>query len=66
MEVRTEALPSTMAQAIIPMKMYVNRPRGNGVFYSPDILMADFDWSTGSFLKRIQADLKNKRALTVK
>jgi hypothetical protein len=66
MEVRSEALPSAMAQAIIPMKMYVNRPRGNGVFYSPDILMADFDWSTESFLKRIQADRKNKRALAVK
>ncbi len=57
MEVRNPALPSGMASAIIPMKMYVGRPRGNGVHYEPDILMTDFDWSTGSFLKKIEADL---------
>jgi Peptidase family S41 len=57
MEVRNPALPSGMANAIIPMKMYVDRPRGNGVHYEPDILMADFDWSTENFLKRIEADL---------
>ncbi len=58
MEVRNEALPSGMANAIIPMKMYVDRPRGKGVYYAPDILMTDFDWSTGNFQKRIEADLK--------
>jgi hypothetical protein len=62
MEVRTEALPSKMAGVIIPMKMYVNRPRGKGVFYTPDILMTDFDWSTDNFLTRIRADLKKTPA----
>jgi hypothetical protein len=62
MEVRTQALPSKMAEVIIPMKMYVDRPRGNGVFYTPDILVTDFDWSTANFLKRIQADLNSKPA----
>ncbi|WP_285712525.1 S41 family peptidase [Erythrobacter oryzae] len=57
MEVRNPPLPSGMARAIIPMKMYVDRPRGNGEFYTPDIAMTDFDWSTQSFLKRIEADL---------
>jgi hypothetical protein len=57
MEVRNPALPSGMANAIIPMKMYVGRPRGNGVHYVPEILMTDFDWSTESFLKKIEADL---------
>jgi hypothetical protein len=57
MEVRNPQLPSGMAYAIIPMKMYVDRPRGKGVFYQPDIEMRDFDWSTGNFLKRIEADL---------
>jgi Peptidase family S41 len=57
MEVRNPKLPSGMAYAIIPMKMYVDRPRGKGVFYQPDIEMRDFDWSTANFLKRIEADL---------
>jgi hypothetical protein len=57
MEVRNPALPSGMANAIIPMKMYVDRPRGNGVHYEPDILMADFDWSTENFLTKIEAAL---------
>jgi Peptidase family S41 len=57
MEVRNPKLPSGMAYAIIPMKMYVDRPRGKGVFYKPDIEMREFDWSTTNFLKRIQADL---------
>jgi hypothetical protein len=58
MEVRSAKLPSGMASAIIPMKMYVDRPRGNGVYYTPDIEMRDFDWSTENFLKTIQADLR--------
>jgi hypothetical protein len=57
MEVRSENLPSTMGGIIIPMKMYVDRPRGNGVYYTPDIVMTDFDWSTANFQKRIEADL---------
>lgn len=59
MEIREAVLPSGMGYGIIPMKMYVNRPRGNGIYYEPDILMNDFDWSTGSFLHRIEADLNN-------
>ncbi len=61
MEVRSAALPSGMGNAIIPMKMYVNRPRGNGQYYSPDILMTDFDWSTVNFQQRIETDLKKGR-----
>ncbi len=57
MEVRHPALPSGMARGIIPMKVYVDRPRANGEFYTPDIEMRDFDWSTQNFLKRIEADL---------
>jgi hypothetical protein len=57
MEVRNPKLPSGMAYAIIPMKIYVDRPRGKGVFYQPDIEMRDFDWSTANFLKRVEADL---------
>jgi Peptidase family S41 len=57
MEVRNPKLPSGMAYAIIPMKMYVDRPRSKGVFYPPDIEMRAFDWSTANFLKRIEGDL---------
>jgi hypothetical protein len=60
MDVRSELLPSGMGGVIIPMKMYVNRPRGNGVFYRPDIEMTDFDWSTESFQRRIETDLKTR------
>lgn len=57
MEVRNPKLPSGMAYAIIPMKMYVDRPRGKGAIYQPDVEMRDFDWSTANFLKRIESDL---------
>lgn len=60
MEVRSPALPSGMAYGIIPMKMYVDRPRGNGEFYTPDIAMREFDWSTQNFLKRIEDDLTGR------
>jgi hypothetical protein len=62
MEVRAAKLPSGMGQVIIPMKMYVDRPRGNGVHYAPDILMTDFDWSTANFQKRIEAELAKSKA----
>ena len=60
MEVRNPPLPSGMARGIIPMKMYVDRPRANGQHYAPDIEMRDFDWSTANFLKRIEADLAGR------
>jgi hypothetical protein len=50
-----------MARAIIPMKMYVSRQRGNGEFYPADIEMRDLDWSTAHFLRRIEADLAARR-----
>jgi hypothetical protein len=57
MEVRNPQLPSGMAHVIIPMKMYVDRPRGKGLFYQPDLELRDLDWSTVNFLKWIEADL---------
>jgi hypothetical protein len=57
MEVRQGQLPSGMGTVIIPMKIWVDRPRGNGAHYAPGILMTDLDWSTASFQKRIEADL---------
>ena len=62
MEVRLQDLPSGLGQVIVPNKVYVNRPRGNGVYYNPDILHRDLDWSTEAFLKRVQAEVVDKRA----
>lgn len=63
MEVRYDTLPSTYGRVIIPMKVWVNRPRDSGKFFTPDIPVNDFDWSTANFLKRIEADLvKRKRS----
>lgn len=61
MEVRTKALPSGMAQVIIPNKMYVNRARGVGQSYSPAITVMDIDWSTVNLLKVVEADLRLKK-----
>ncbi len=60
MEVRTDPLPSGFGATIIPMKIWVNRPRGNGQFYTPDIVINDLEWTSDSFLNRIQEDLTNR------
>jgi Peptidase family S41 len=57
MEVRVTPLPSGQGMAVIPVKMWVGRPRAAGEVYRPDIQMDDADWSTANFLKRIQEDL---------
>ncbi len=57
MEIRTAALPSKMAQVILPLKIWVNRPRGNGAFYKPAIEVTDLDWSSAAFMKVIEKDL---------
>lgn len=61
MEVRVKALPSGMAQVIIPNKMYVNRPRGAGQSYSPAIAVTEIVWSTGNLLKVVETDLRLKK-----
>jgi hypothetical protein len=38
MEVRTVALPSGLGVTVIPNKVYLNRPRGNGIAYQPQIV----------------------------
>jgi hypothetical protein len=57
MDVRFKRLASGMASVIIPNKMYVNRPRANGQGYAPAITVNDLEWSTGNFMKAIEADL---------
>lgn len=57
MEVRVAPLPSGQGSAIIPVKMWVGRPRAAGEVYRPYIEMDDADWSTANFLERIERDL---------
>lgn len=57
MEIRQQALPSGLANVIIPNKMYVNRPRGNGQVYLPAVYVQDLDWSSANIRKVIEADL---------
>jgi hypothetical protein len=61
MEVRTAPLPSGQGIAVMPIKMWVNRPRGAGEVYRPDIEMDALDWSTAAFLDRIERDLARAR-----
>jgi hypothetical protein len=57
MEVRTETLPGGLARVIVPTKLYVNRPRGNGEFYRPDIPVTALQWTTATFLDVVERDL---------
>lgn len=57
MEVRGVKLPAGPGWLTIPNKTWVDRPRGWGEIYEPDIVMDQLDWSTGAFLDRIEADL---------
>ena len=60
MEVRHEVLPGGLARVIVPTKLYVNRPRGNGVFYRPDIPVTALQWSTEVFREVVERDLARK------
>lgn len=57
MEVRGETLSSGMTSVTIPVKMWVNRPRGHGEGYVPAITVTRLDWSTDDFLHVIETDL---------
>jgi hypothetical protein len=60
MEVRMQPLASGLASVIVPNKVYVNRPRKSGQFYTPAIYQNDLVWSQQTFLKTIEADLAKK------
>jgi hypothetical protein len=54
MEVRLVDTPSGLTKVIIPNKVYVNRPRGNGAYYKPDIPFNKLEWTTDALLARIK------------
>ncbi len=60
MEVRIEDLPSGKGQIVIPTKLWAGRPRAAGEYYRPKIEVAALDWSTATFLDRIEADLAGR------
>lgn len=57
MEVRSADLPSGIGRIVIPNKVWMNRPRGSGEVYMPDIEVRDPDWSTATFLSHVERDL---------
>ncbi len=61
LDIRFESLPSGKSRAVLPMKVWVGRPRASGAGYAPAIEITDLDWSTATFLTRIEADLANRR-----
>jgi hypothetical protein len=60
MEVRFADLPSGAGRVVIPMKIWMNRPRGSGQVYVPDIPVNARDWSTKTFLDAIERDLRSR------
>ncbi|WP_338845180.1 hypothetical protein V8J88_15905 [Massilia sp. W12] len=55
MEVRKQYSPSGLSRLVIPVKLYRNRPRGNNVYYTPDVLHTDLDWGTAGFERKIRS-----------
>lgn len=53
MEVRSQDLPGGLARVLVPTKLYVGRPRGNGEVYQPDIPLRTVRWGTAEFLRLI-------------
>ena len=48
MEARNEKLPTEFSQIVVPLKVYRNRQRGNGEFYTPEKIFNDYGWSDES------------------
>ncbi len=59
LEVRREPLPSGRGSVILPMKIWVNRPRKSGEVYHPDILVTSLDWTTETMTRHILSDLES-------
>lgn len=62
MEVRTVGLPSGLGVTVIPNKVYLNRPRGNGIAYQPQIVFGKLEWSTKNFIQMIEEDVTKPRS----
>ncbi|HEY0112791.1 MAG TPA: S41 family peptidase [Allosphingosinicella sp.] len=58
METVGEKLPSGRAQAAIPTKIWMGKPRKNGEYYSPDLLFTALDWTLSGSLDAVERDLR--------
>lgn len=61
MEARATELPSGRGRIVIPNKIWMGRPRASGEVYRPHIAVDDLDWSTATFMNRIERDLAARR-----
>ncbi|MCO4099200.1 S41 family peptidase [Gemmatimonas sp.] len=61
MEVRIREVASGLASVIIPNKVWVHRPRGAGVVYTPAMELRELEWSTAAFQRMIEADVMRRR-----
>ncbi len=59
LEVRSEELPSGKGRIVIPIKFWHQRPRESGEVYQPRIRVDDLDWSSATFRKAIEKDLRS-------
>jgi hypothetical protein len=57
LDIRRESLPSGRGWLVMPMKIWVGRPRASGEVYRPAILVNDLEWRTDVFLDHIERDL---------
>lgn len=67
MEVRSEPLPphhsapQLKTSVVLPIKIWVDRPRASGEVYMPDIEVTDLEWSVKDFLSHIERELGRYR-----
>jgi hypothetical protein len=61
MDIRLQDLPSGRGRLVVPMKVWVHRPRGNGQVYEPHITMEGPDWTTAAFVAAVERDLERRK-----
>jgi hypothetical protein len=64
LEVRTADLPSGHGRVVIPIKVWMGRPRPSGYVYRPNIPVRERLWSTPVFLDHVERDLARGRQAT--
>lgn len=64
-DARPQDLPSGKGRAIVPLKIWMNRPRRSGEVYLPDIEVDDLDWSIQEFLDAVEKDLVRSKSMSL-
>ncbi len=63
LQIRHQRLPSGRGSVILPLKIWVGRPRAPGQVYFPQIAVNDLEWTTDVLLDHIERDLTRRRRL---